>query len=99
VVKFTDGADARFSGGLQDCSRHARAVVADRDCWRRNRLHWPDLDADIYVPALLRGIYGNKLWMAKSGNVGFGKKRSEEESGAGERLKAAAAAEGSCGGD
>jgi hypothetical protein len=33
-------------------------------------LHWPDLDADIYVPALLRGIYGNKLWMAKIGQRG-----------------------------
>jgi Protein of unknown function (DUF2442) len=33
-------------------------------------LHWPDLDADIYVPALLRGIYGSKLWMAKIGQRG-----------------------------
>jgi hypothetical protein len=33
-------------------------------------LHWPDLDADLYVPALLRGIYGNKLWMAKIGKRG-----------------------------
>lgn len=33
-------------------------------------LHWPDLDADLYVPALLRGIYGNKRWMAKIGRRG-----------------------------
>ena len=33
-------------------------------------LHWPDLDADLYVPALLRGIYGSKLWMAKIGKRG-----------------------------
>jgi hypothetical protein len=33
-------------------------------------LHWPDLDADLYVPALLRGIYGSKLWMAKIGRRG-----------------------------
>jgi hypothetical protein len=33
-------------------------------------LHWPELDADLYVPALLRGIYGNKLWMAKIGRRG-----------------------------
>jgi hypothetical protein len=33
-------------------------------------LHWPDLDADLYVPALLRGIYGNKQWMAKIGRRG-----------------------------
>jgi hypothetical protein len=33
-------------------------------------LHWPDLDADLYVPALLRGIYGSKLWMEKIGRKG-----------------------------
>lgn len=33
-------------------------------------LHWPDLDADRYAPALLRGIYGNKQWMAKIGRRG-----------------------------
>jgi len=33
-------------------------------------LHWPDLDVDLYVPALLRGVYGNKQWMAKIGRRG-----------------------------
>jgi hypothetical protein len=33
-------------------------------------LHWPELDADLYVPALLRGIYGTKKWMAKIGRRG-----------------------------
>jgi len=33
-------------------------------------LHWPELDADLYVPALLQGIYGTKLWMAKIGSRG-----------------------------
>lgn len=33
-------------------------------------LHWPALDIDFYVPALLRGVYGNKLWMAKIGRAG-----------------------------
>lgn len=33
-------------------------------------LHWPDLDADVYVPGLLRGIYGNKKWMAEIGRQG-----------------------------
>jgi Protein of unknown function (DUF2442) len=26
-------------------------------------LHWPDLDWDLYVPALLTRIYGTKQWM------------------------------------
>lgn len=27
-------------------------------------LHWPKLDADLYVPALLAGVFGSKRWMA-----------------------------------
>jgi len=27
-------------------------------------LHWPRLDADIYVPALLQGVIGSKHWTA-----------------------------------
>ena len=33
-------------------------------------LHWPDLDVDFYVPGLLRGVYGNKKWMAEIGRSG-----------------------------
>jgi hypothetical protein len=33
-------------------------------------LHWPDLDADFYVPGLLRGVYGTKKWMAEIGRSG-----------------------------
>ena len=27
-------------------------------------LHWPRLDADLHVPALLRGVLGSRSWMA-----------------------------------
>lgn len=27
-------------------------------------LHWPGLDVDLYVPALLAGIFGTRAWMA-----------------------------------
>lgn len=33
-------------------------------------LHWPALNVDLYVPNLLRGIYGNRQWMAKIGQQG-----------------------------
>ena len=33
-------------------------------------LHWPSLDLDVYVPGLLRGVYGNKKWMAEIGRRG-----------------------------
>ena len=28
-------------------------------------LHWPAIDADLYVPALVAGVFGTKAWMAK----------------------------------
>jgi hypothetical protein len=28
-------------------------------------LHWPALDVDLYVPALVAGIFGTKAWMAR----------------------------------
>jgi len=51
------------------------------------RLHWPDLDADIYVPALLRGIYGNKLWMAKIGQRGGSVRSAAKKRARGERAE------------
>lgn len=29
-------------------------------------LHWPKLDADIYVPALVAGVFGTREWMSKA---------------------------------
>ncbi len=33
-------------------------------------LHWPKLDADLYVPALVRASLGSKQWMAEIGATG-----------------------------
>ena len=33
-------------------------------------LHWPTLDADLYVPSLVKGILGTKQWMAQIGTAG-----------------------------
>lgn len=34
-------------------------------------LHFPDLDADLYVPALLNGFFGSQRWMSQqSGRLG-----------------------------
>lgn len=38
-------------------------------------LHWPTLDADLYVPSLVKGVFGSKKWMAQIGATG-GKSRS-----------------------
>jgi hypothetical protein len=28
-------------------------------------LHWPRLDADLYLPGLLEGVFGTRAWMAR----------------------------------
>jgi hypothetical protein len=72
ILKLTDGRRRVLPReelqGLQSGTREqfARVEIVGGG----TGLHWPDLDADLYVPALLRGIYGNKLWMAKIGRRG-----------------------------
>jgi hypothetical protein len=39
-------------------------------------LHWPQLDADLYVPALLEGQFGSKQWMARQLGATGGRSRS-----------------------
>ncbi|MDR2215281.1 MAG: DUF2442 domain-containing protein [Nevskiaceae bacterium] len=54
-------------------------------------LHWPRLDADLYIPALLQGVFGSKRWMARQLGAAGGAARSEAK-------KAAARVNGSKGG-
>lgn len=39
-------------------------------------LHWPKLDADLYVPALLQGVFGSKKWMARQLGAEGGRART-----------------------
>jgi len=54
-------------------------------------LHWPNLDADLYLRALMNGVFGTRKWMARV----MGKKGGEATSLA---KKAAARANGRRGG-
>ena len=45
-------------------------------------LHWPRLDADLYVPALLRGVLGSRSWMAAQMGAAGGKSRSATKTAA-----------------
>ena len=40
-------------------------------------LYWPRLDVDLYVPALLQGVFGSKRWMAAQLGAAGGRARSE----------------------
>ena len=37
---------------------------------RGTGLHWRDLNVDLYIPALRKGIFGNKHWMKEMGRIG-----------------------------
>ena len=37
---------------------------------RGTGIHFPALDADFYVPALIEGVYGNRVWMSELGRKG-----------------------------
>jgi hypothetical protein len=39
-------------------------------------LHFPTLDADVYVPALLQGVFGSERWMAAHLGARGGKART-----------------------
>ncbi|KAA6182160.1 DUF2442 domain-containing protein [Thiohalocapsa marina] len=43
-------------------------------------LHWPQLDTDLYVPALLEGQFGSKQWMARQLGAAGGRSRSQAKS-------------------
>ncbi len=45
-------------------------------------LHWPRLDADLYIPALLQGVLGSRSWMASHLGSAGGKVRSTTKAAA-----------------
>jgi hypothetical protein len=45
-------------------------------------LHWPKLDADVYLPALLQGVFGSKQWMAARLGASGGQVRSAAKTAA-----------------
>lgn len=48
-------------------------------------LHFPKLDADLYVPSLLEGMMGSRKWMAARLGAKGGSARSSEKSAASRR--------------
>jgi len=54
-------------------------------------LHWPRLDADLYLPALLVGVFGTRRWMAQAMGREGGRSNSSAK-------RAAARANGRLGG-
>ena len=45
-------------------------------------LHWPRLDADLYLPGLLKGVLGSRRWMAAQIGAAGGAARSPAKAAA-----------------
>jgi len=54
--------------GLQEATVEQLLVIEIEK--RGFGLHWPALDVDHYVPALLAGVFGTRQWMADLGRKG-----------------------------
>ena len=77
VVGLSNGLEISFSPrnaqGLETATvEQLREIVIDPPGFG---LHFPALDADLYIPALLEGFFGSKRWMA--GRLGASGGRSK----------------------
>ncbi len=66
VVSLSSDLDVTFfPGSVQGLEKAAAAQLETIEITPSGfGLHFPNLDADVYLPALLEGVFGSKRWMA-----------------------------------
>jgi hypothetical protein len=78
VVRLTTGVEIGFAPadveGLANASTEELELIEVQELGLG--LHFPKLDADLYVPALLEGALGSKRWMAARLGAAGGRARS-----------------------
>ena len=78
VVALNTGVElafpTRLAEGLADASPESLADIEISPAGLG--LHWPRLDADLYVPAFLKGVFGSKAWMASQLGAEGGRSRT-----------------------
>lgn len=84
IVRLTTGVELGFVPrdveGLQHASvQDLKAVEVEA---LGLGIHFPTLDADLYVPALLEGVLGSKRWMAAQLGAAGGRIRSAAKTAA-----------------
>jgi hypothetical protein len=81
VVTLDNGLElafpARQAEGLELATRAELAEIEISPSG--DGLHWPAIDADLYIPSLLRGAFGSKTWMARQLGAAGGKARSRSK--------------------
>lgn len=56
---------------LQGLGKATRKQLANYELLGRGTgIRFPELDVDLYVPALIEGVFGNRRWMAQLGRKG-----------------------------
>ncbi|MAG99068.1 MAG: DUF2442 domain-containing protein [Rhodospirillales bacterium] len=84
VVRLSTGLDVAFAPGQAQGLEKARpgdlAVIEISPSGLG--LHFPKLDADLYLPALLEGLLGSRQWMAARLGQRGGKARSASKAAA-----------------
>lgn len=67
VVDLANGCSYAFPAQLvQDLQGASHGDLAGVEVDGQGfNLHWPALDVDLYVPALVAGIFGTRAWMAR----------------------------------
>jgi hypothetical protein len=84
IVRLDSGLELAFAPELAEGLRQASpADLADIEISPSGLgLHWPRLDADLYLPGLLNGVFGSPRWMAAAmGRLG-GQVRTEAKAAA-----------------
>jgi Protein of unknown function (DUF2442) len=84
VVTLNTAVDVSFSPrdvqGLENASAEQLAAIEITP--PGFGLHWPKLDADLYIPAVLEGILGSRRWMAARLGAAGGRSRSKAKAAA-----------------
>jgi hypothetical protein len=84
IVRLTTGVEIGFAPrdaqGLQHASREDLATIELEPFGLG--IHFPHLDADFYVPALLQGMLGSRSWMAAQLGAAGGRARSSAKTAA-----------------
>ena len=84
IVRLTTGVELGFAPhdveGLQHASTDDLKVI-EVEAFGLG-IHFPKLDADLYVPALLQGVMGSKRWLAAQFGAAGGRARSAAKAAA-----------------
>lgn len=78
LVELANGCHFGFPAALvQDLASASAAALADIEIGPQGLgLYWPALDADVYVPGLVAGLFGTRRWLAREAGLKGGAARS-----------------------